>query len=305
MKIVEAPPPPAIASILAAPPLKPKTLTATAMPQVKPAEAPQESAATVLLSVIVTDSRERFVVGLEKEHFRVFENGIEQEISQFSKDASPVSVAIIANLGIGSPWREVAQQATRSFLSQARAGDEFCLIQFNAPPQLAAGWTENVVEIEERLNASAAPTPPALPDSIEMAIRQLQSARSPRKAILIVSDGSWQSGSEAEQRVKAILENSNIPIFAVSAVQSSATPLLTQVAEQSGGRHFTIDRSEALQQLPARVRIELGTVYLVGFQPKNAVNDGSFRQISIQLSPPLGISRLNVRVKTGYVASKR
>src|SRR5438552_1806565 len=49
----------------------------------------------VLIPVTVTDPMNRFVTGLEKENFRVFEDKVEQEVKQFSSEDAPLSVGVV------------------------------------------------------------------------------------------------------------------------------------------------------------------------------------------------------------------
>ena len=86
----------------------------------------------VLIPVGVTEPNGRFVTGLEKENFKVYEDKVEQEISQFSSDDSPLSVGIVFDTsGSMGAKLQKSRQAVTQFMKTANPEDEFFLIQFN------------------------------------------------------------------------------------------------------------------------------------------------------------------------------
>src|SRR5690242_5883777 len=102
----------------------------------------------VLVPVSVTDPMNRFVTGLEKEHFKVFEDKVEQEIRQFSSEDAPLSVGIVFDTSgsMGSKLQK-SRQAVAQFLKTANPEDEFFLIQFNDRPELTVPFTRNTEDI--------------------------------------------------------------------------------------------------------------------------------------------------------------
>jgi Ca-activated chloride channel family protein len=263
----------------------------------------QATASSILVPVTVLDLQGRYIIGLEKANFRILEDGVEQDISGFTVETPGASIVIVAGIAQGSPQHEVVERALRSFLSQAKPDDEFSLVQFKDQPQLDRSWTVNVADIDGRV-AAAPPGPIALLDGIEMAIQQLKLARGPRKAILVFSDGSDSSNSFTEERMRAITTSSEAPIYVISAIPSAAATTLGDIAEQSGGLHFILEGTE-LQILLRRVRVALGTGYRLRFEPKNALTNGAWRQIRVQVSLPLATPSLRVIAKIGYYAPTR
>ena len=89
----------------------------------------------VQIPVTVTDPLNRFVTGLEKEHFKLFEDKIEQTIAEFSSEDAPLSVvfAFDTSRSMGSKLRKSRQAAVR-FFEAANPEDEFCLIEFSDRP---------------------------------------------------------------------------------------------------------------------------------------------------------------------------
>jgi len=94
----------------------------------------------VLINVTVTDPMNRFVTGLEKEHFQLLEDKVKQEITQFSSEDAPLSVGLVfdASGSMGSKLHKSRQAAAQLFKT-ANPEDEFFLIHFNDRPELVVG----------------------------------------------------------------------------------------------------------------------------------------------------------------------
>ena len=88
----------------------------------------------VSIPVAVTDPLSRFVTGLEKENFRLYEDKVEQQIIQFSGEDTPVSVGVVFDTS-GSMGAKLSRsrQAVSQFLKTENPEDEFFLIEFNDP----------------------------------------------------------------------------------------------------------------------------------------------------------------------------
>ena len=94
----------------------------------------------VLIPVTVTDPLNRFVTGLEKEHFRLQEDNVEQTISHFASEDAPLSVGIVFDTSgsMGSKLQK-SRQAVAQFCKTANPEDEFFLVQFNDTAGVGGG----------------------------------------------------------------------------------------------------------------------------------------------------------------------
>src|SRR5689334_10148437 len=103
----------------------------------------------VLVPVTVCDPLNRPVTGLEKEHFRVLDDKVEQSITHFSMDDEPVSVGLVFDVsGSMGPKLIKSRQAAAAFFRTANPEDEFFLIEFNDSPRLSVPLTRNVEDIQ-------------------------------------------------------------------------------------------------------------------------------------------------------------
>jgi len=210
----------------------------------------------VAIPVTVTDPLSRFVTGLEKEDFRLYEDRVEQAISQFSSEDAPLSVGILFDTS-GSMGAKlgVSRQAVAQFLKTANPEDEFFLIEFNDRANITGGFTSAPEDIQNRLTFTQAKGSTALLDGFYLALHQMRKAHNPRKAILIISDGGDNASRYTEREVKNAVRESDVQVYAIGIYEPpdsrGRTPeeahgpeLLDQLAQQTGGR--ALDRKSVV-----------------------------------------------------------
>ena len=157
----------------------------------------------VLINVTVTDPLNRFVTGLEKEHFRLYEEKVEQEITQFSSEDAPISIGLVFDTsGSMGAKLQKSRQAAAEFFKTANPADEFFLVQFNDRPELVVPFTTDTDKIQSALTFTQSKGRTALLDSVYLAMNEMKRAHNPRKALLIISDGGDNSSRYTETEIK-------------------------------------------------------------------------------------------------------
>ena len=268
----------------------------------------------VQVNVTVTDPLNRFVTGLEKEHFRVFEDKVEQTIAQFSSEDAPLSVGIVFDTSgsMGSKLQK-SRQAVAQFLKTANPEDEFFLIEFNDRPQLVMPFTTDTEQLQSQLTFTQSKGRTALLDGIYMAMNQMKKARNPRKAILIISDGGDNSSRYTESEIRNAVREADVQVYAIgifepiasrgrTAEELAGPGLLSEIAEQTGGRHFPVENLNELPDIAAKIGIELRNQYVLYYSPKNQERDGKYRHVNVRLVQPKGLPPLKAFYRLGYYA---
>jgi VWFA-related protein len=262
--------------------------------------------AKVVIPVTVQEPLNRFVTGLRKENFKVFEDGVEQEISEFSSKDAPLSVGIVVDAsGSMSDKLNAPRLAVAQFLSAANPQDEYFLVTFNDSADLAAGFTSDTGLIQDRLNFVRARGGTALRDAINRALGEMQSARNPDRALLVISDGNDNSSSLSQEALRELVRAANVQIYAITFAEPGVSgirgqAMLGQIAEQSGGQQMVVDD---LAKAPgAAASVAVRNVYLLGYRPKNGARDGKFRSVRVEAVAPEGLPALKVRSRIGYYA---
>lgn len=268
----------------------------------------------VLIPVTVTDPFSRVVTGLEKEHFRLFEDKSEQTIEQFSSEDAPLSIGLVFDTS-GSMGSKIskAREAAAEFFKNANPEDEFFLIQFNDRPELAVPWTHDYEEVQTRMTFTMPKGRTALLDGIYMAMNQMKKAKNPRKAILVLSDGGDNSSRYTETEIKNAVREADVQMYSIglfepvsgrgrTAEELSGPGLLQEMSEQTGGRSFPVENINELPDVCQKIGIELRNQYVLGYRPKNQEKDGKYRKVQVRLQQPRGLPPLKATYRLGYYA---
>src|SRR5205823_6748468 len=231
----------------------------------------------VLIPVTVTDPMNRFVTGLDRENFKLTEDKKGQEISQFSSEDAPLSIGVIFDCS-GSMGRklEKSRLAVAQFFKLANPEDEFFLVQFNDSAQLIQPFTRNLEEIQNRLAFVQSKGRTALLDAVYMALQEMKKAKNPRKALLLISDGGDNSSRYSEPEIRNLVKETDVQIYAIGIYEQAGargrTPeelsgpgLLSEIAEQTGGRQYAIDNVNELPDVAAKIGTELRNQYIIGY----------------------------------------
>jgi VWFA-related protein len=206
-----------------------------------------------------------------------------------------------------------SRQAVTQFMKTANPQDEFFLVVFNDRPELVQSFTKETEEIQNRLTFTQAKGRTALLDGVYMAMSQMKKAHNPRKAILIISDGGDNSSRYTETEVRNAVREADVQIYAIGIFEPvsargrtteelNGPGLLTEIAEQTGGRHFAVDNLAELPDVAAKIGIELRNEYVLGYSPKNLTRDGKYRRVQVKLVKTAGLPPLKAMFRTGYYA---
>src|SRR5580692_5897943 len=148
----------------------------------------------VQIPVAVTDSVNRFVLGLQKEDFRLFEDDVEQSVAHFSGEDAPLSIGLVFDESGSMDYKfRTSRDAAAQLLQTMNASDEAFLVEFNETVKLSVGFTTHPEEIRTALQRSQPGGLTAMLDAVDFALREMKKAKNPRKAIVIVSDGGDNS----------------------------------------------------------------------------------------------------------------
>jgi Ca-activated chloride channel homolog len=281
-----------------------------------PQAIPRFNASTtlVLIPVTVTDPLNRFVLGLRQQDFHIFEDGAEQTISHLSGEDTPLSVGLLFDTSGSMSYKlQTSRQAATQFLKTMNPQDEAFLISFSDKATLSAGFTSNSVEIQDKLEQLQPGGLTAMLDAIDMALREMKNAKNPRKAILIVSDGGDNHSRYTSSQIQALVREADVqvyamgvfePVFSIGLSQEEVTgpKLLSELAEQTGGRAFTAVDPSDLPSIAARIGIELRNQYVLAYSPKNQERDGKFRRVEVKVTQPAGLPAIKVHWRQGYYA---
>src|SRR3954468_25049343 len=178
------------------------------------------------VNATVTDESGRFVSGLTKDDFRLFDDEQPQAITHFSAERVPVSLGIVLDTSgsMDGDKMYAAKQALERFLTQLLdPEDEVFLYRFDNSPQLVEGWTHDKRRISDSLQRIQPHGGTALYDAVTEAVHLAQQGRNKKKAVIIISDGNDTSSRTDVFAVKQLIRESEILVYAIG-IDSAGTP---------------------------------------------------------------------------------
>jgi Ca-activated chloride channel homolog len=255
----------------------------------------------VRVPVTVTDPLNRYVTGLGKNTFRLFEDDVEQEIVQFSSQDGPMSIGIVFDASASMSEKvQLSRQTLANFFKTANPEDEFFLIQFSDRPELISGFTTNTEELQNKLTFSLSGKR-ALLDGIYMAMYQMKKAKNLRKALIVISGGRDNNSRYTLGEIRVLLHEADLRVDSIGVFEVLTSPdHLTALAEQTGGRHFSVDDLAQLSEVVAKIGIELRNHYVLGYSPKDTTRDEKYRSVRVKLVQPRGLPPLRATWRAGY-----
>ena len=201
-----------------------------AAPQDRPA-APGFSFTTAVelinVTATVTDGQGRFVPGLRREDFVVYEDGRPQVVSQFDAERVPVSLGIALDTS-GSMYGEkiaAARAALDRFLFDLLGPqDEVFLYRFDARPELVQAWTSDRQAVSRALGAAQPRGGTALYDTVAEAVPMAQSGSRRKKALVVISDGDDTSSRMRLSDLQQLIRETEVLVYAIGIDASGLEP---------------------------------------------------------------------------------
>ena len=271
----------------------------------------------VLIPVTVTDPLNRFVTGLEKEYFKLYEDKKQQVITAFSSEDAPLSIGILFDCS-GSMGQKLSKSrdAVAQFFKTSNPEDEAFLVQFHDTANLVQSFTNNLEDLQNRLQFTQSKGMTALLDAIYLGIHQMKKAKNQRKALLIISDGGDNDSRYTESEIRNLVKEGDVQIYAIgiyepagsrsrTVEESNGPALLTELADQTGGRQYQVENLNELPDIAAKIGMELRNQYLLGYSPQNQEKDGKYRRVEVKLVQPHGMPLLRAFWRMGYNAPSK
>ncbi len=262
----------------------------------------------VVVRVTVTDPLNRYVIGLNSDHFRVFENKVEQEILHFSNDRSPVSVGIILDVSrsMGDNILSARNSVVR-FLDQGNPADEYFLISFNDRTALVHDFTSRSENIQNKISITSPKGRTALYDAIYLGLEKIREGRNEKKALIVITDGEDNRSRYTFSEVKDFAKESDVQIYVIGerGELGYGRAIIAEITRLTGGRPFFPSNFKQLDYFVDLIHTELRNQYVIGYTPSDRRTDGEWRKIKVRLDPPEGLPPLSVRAKEGYFAPQK
>ena len=267
----------------------------------------------VSLNVTVVDSTQRYITDLDEGEFMVFEDGVKQDISFFTRRQQPIALSLLLDSSASMEQHlPILQTAAGNFVRRLKSEDLAQIIDFDSRVEIRQGFTSNHPELEAAIAKMQAGGSTSLHNAIYIALKELGKIRAVneedvrRQALVVFSDGEDTSSLVSFDEVLDLAKRSETAIYTIALrgadVQTKgfreAEFVMRTLAQETGGRAFFPGRIEDLNTVYSQIADELASQYTLGYTSKNTRRDGAWRRIVVQVSRP----SITPRAKRGYYA---
>jgi VWFA-related protein len=144
----------------------------------------------VSIPVKVVDRSGRFIGGLTKDNFKVFEDGVEQQIEYFSNEQQPFTVALVLDMSYSAKFKaEEIQTAALAFINQLRPSDKVMIVSFDEEIYVHCQPTNDREVLRTAVKGTKISYGTSVYDAMDLVINQKFKKITGRKAIVLFSDG--------------------------------------------------------------------------------------------------------------------
>ena len=286
----------------------------TSQPNNDVTTAPERIAVRVnLVNVLftATDKKNRLLLDLTKDDFRVLEDQKAQEIRFFSRESNlPLRIGIVIDTSNSVRDRlRFEQESAIDFLTTTlRPGKDLAyVLGFDVEAQVIQDYTEDMEKLAKAIRSLRAGGGTGLYDAVYFACKEKMLFFPPpepylRRVMILIGDGMDNQSIHTREEALGMAQRAEVTIFAISTNRSGAPirgdAVLKRLAEETGGRAFFPFSVGDLAHNFQEISRELRSQYSLAYVSSNTAHDGTFRRITID---PLE-KNVRVRAKTGYFA---
>jgi VWFA-related protein len=269
----------------------------------------RSDARLVLLHASVVDKNGRLVTNIPQSAFKVFEDGIEQQLKLFRREDVPVSMGIIVdNSGSMTSKRTRVAAAALELVKLSNPDDEVFIVNFNDDAHFDQPLTNDVRKLQAALARMEARGGTAMRDALSKSIEYVKrNGKKDKKVLVVVTDGNDNSSDISLEQLLRQAQSSDVLIYSIGLLNEeeareakSAKRALKALAEASGGLDYYPKSVSDVEEITPRVAHEIRNQYILGYTSSNQAFDGTFRQVKVTVN---GFGRPTVRTRNGYYAT--
>lgn len=266
----------------------------------------------VSLNVTVTDADNRFVTDLDQSNFQIFEDGVLQEITFFSRARLPIALSVLIDTSASMDKRmRTAQEAAIGFSRSLGPDDLAEIIDFDGRVEILQDFTNDLELLGDAIRRTSAGGSTSLYNALYVALKDLSKAplrpsEVRRQAIVMLSDGEDTSSLITFDEVLELAKRSETGIYTIGLQEEEdersgfreADFVLRQLAYETGGRAFFPEDVTDLPAIYQQISDEISSQYSVGYISANPLRNGQWRQTVVRVDR----ERTTARTKQGYYA---
>ncbi len=288
------------------------------------------------------NTRQGKTVGdIEKREFRIYEDGVEQEIAYFSAEEQPFTVALVLDMSYSSVFKlPEIQAAALTFINQLRGDDKVIVVSFDEKVRVLCEATNDRKILRLAVEGAQIASGTSLYSALDTVLQEKLNTVSGRKAIVLLSDGvdteskkltaadvlEKSAGTDVlvypiqydtyddvqksrKENAQVFYDDDDRPYTVMSpkvkgereADYREADEFLKKASYQSGGKVYRVSSTTDLNRAFAKIAAELRQIYSLGYYPISERKNGAKYQIKVRVYRP----NLTVRARNSYVWNQK
>jgi len=265
----------------------------------------------VILSATVLDHHNALVSGLAKDDFRIYEDGVLQQVRHFTHEDIPVTAGIVIdNSGSMRTKRADVIASAMAFAGSSNPQDQMLVVNFNDRVSFGlpakTPFTDRKEQLQLALSEINTIGQTALYDGLAAALDHLKQGNRDKKVLVLVSDGGDNASKLRLAQVIDMAKQSAAIIYAIGIFDEQDgdqnPAVLRRFARETGGEAFFPESSKEIASICEQIAHDIRNQYTLAYVPSIAKRDGSYRAIEVKATAP-GHGRLTVRTRPGYVVT--
>jgi Ca-activated chloride channel homolog len=278
----------------------------------------------ITVPVVAMDRAGKFVPGLTKEDFHIYEEGVEQEITFFLSAEEPITVALMLDVSDSAESNlEEIKDAAIAFVDQLRPDDQVMALAFDRGlHELATGASDRNA-IHGAISAARTGRGTILYDALDFTLTKLLNRAPGRKAVILFTDGVDVGSRISMEKSLRTVEEAGIFIYSIhyqppqnsnSVVseggqvvggvsyrgdQKMANFYLRRIAGSTGAGYYMAEGKKGMTKSFASIAEELRKRYDLGYYPTAPAKPGQTVKIKVRVERP----NVVVRARASYVYS--
>ena len=290
----------------------------------------------VVIPVQILNRSGKSIGDVKREEFKIFENGVEQEIAYFSNQDQPFTVALLLDMSYSSAFKlKEIQAAALAFTNQLQADDKIMVIAFDEKARVLCEPTNNQKVLRLAIEAARIGSGTSLYTALDLALNEKLSNISGRKAIVLLSDGVDTSSRNVtltdvlqkaiendvivyplqydtyedvqknrRDSAQVLYDENNRPYIVLTPKEKGereedyrvANDFLKDITRETGGRIYRVSSTTNLNRAFSAIAEELRKIYSLGYYPSSERKIGGKYTLNVRVYRP----NLKIKAKDSY-----
>jgi VWFA-related protein len=268
----------------------------------------RSTATTVTVDVSVLDDHNHFIPRIPQSNFRILEDGVPQEISQFGQGEAPMTICMLIEFSgrfqqyWSYGWQETLQ-ASYGFLETLKPDDAVAVVAYDLRDTILSDFSADKRRAEEAMSRLRIPgfSESNVFDALTDMTSRMEAIEG-RKAVLLIGTGLDTFSKITFDKARKSLQESGVPIYTISTLQIArmqaeargansmammdflqADNEMRTFSKETGGLSFFPRFGGEYPEIFRQIENSLRDQYSIAYHPTNVAKDGKFRRIKVEL----------------------